>query len=282
MSTAPVLVARDIRVRIGSTVVVDGVNIDVAAAEVVALVGPNGAGKSTLLGAIAGDIACSGSVTIAGRDVASCSPLGLARLRAVLPQHTKTLFSFSAEDVVRMGRYPCQDSSNDDAVVAESLARVGATSLARRSFVTLSGGEQTLISLARVLAQQTPLLLLDEPTAALDLAHQELVCSVARSLAGEGRAVIVVLHELNLAARYADRIVVVTGGRVAVDAAPAIALDADLLGAAYGHRVVVIDHPFLPGRRLVLPGPPPHLTSPHFTYPLLTTSERLTYDNDSR
>jgi iron complex transport system ATP-binding protein len=247
--------ARNVRVRFGAVTIVDGVDLDVHAGEVVALVGPNGAGKSTLLGALAGDLAHTGSVTVDGNEVASLRPVALARHRAVLPQHTKTLFSFTAADVVRMGRYPCDDGRDDTDVVAESLDRVGATPFASRAFPSLSGGEQTLVSLARVLAQSTPVVLLDEPTAALDLAHQEAVCQVARTVAEEGRAVVVVLHELNLAARYADRVAVLEAGRLVRDADPNTALEEAMLSRVYGHRIAVIDHPLLPGRRLVLPHP---------------------------
>lgn len=119
-----------------------------------------------------------------------------------------------------------------------------------------------LVNLARILAQQTAVVLLDEPTAALDLGHQELVLTIARELAGAGRTVVVVLHELNLAARYAERVVVLHGGRVVADAPPSQALIAERISVIYGHPVAVIDHPLVPGRPLVLPTPLSHLSHP--------------------
>jgi iron complex transport system ATP-binding protein len=252
--SAAIVQVHGVGVTIGPAQILNGVDLDVCPGEFVALVGPNGAGKSTLLSVIAGDrAATSGSVTVGGSPVSSYRPLKLARLRSVLPQTSKTMFSFDAASVVAMGRHPCTDPQNDRAVIRESLERVGAVHLANRSFPTLSGGEQTLVGLARVLAQQTPIVLLDEPTAALDVAHQELVCAIGSELASQGRAVVVVLHELNLAARHSDRVVVLHGGRVVVDAPPADALCADRLSRVYGHPIAVMDHPIHAGRRLVLP-----------------------------
>ena len=163
------------------------VSITLHLGEITALVGPNGAGKSTRLAVLAGDLAPStGSVTIDGGAIRSMKPLELARTRSVLPQHTKTVFSFDARAVVEMGRFPWNDRSSDDRVVAEAVDRMGATHLCERPFPTRSGGEQTLVNMARILAQQTAVILLDEPTAALDLGHQELVLTIARELADAG------------------------------------------------------------------------------------------------
>ena len=246
--------AQNICVQIASKEILDNVSLGLHAGHVTALVGPNGAGKSTLLAVLAGDLAPQrGTVTLNDRAIRSMKPLELARSRSVLPQHTKTLFSFDARAVVAMGRFPWDDRGDDGTVVMAALDRVGASHLADRSFPTLSGGEQTLVNLARILAQQTAVVLLDEPTAALDLGHQELVLMIARELADAGHTVVVVLHELNLAARYADRIVVLHAGRIVADAEPSEALIAEHISVIYGHRVAVIDHPLLPGRPLVLP-----------------------------
>ena len=253
--------AQNVSVRIGAKTILDDVSLTLRPGEVTALVGPNGAGKSTLLAVLAGDLQpTAGTATLDGVAIRGMKPLELARARSVLPQHTKTLFSFEARAVVEMGRFPWNDRSDDDHFVEAALDRVGARHLSDRSFPTLSGGEQTLVNLARILAQQTAVVLLDEPTAALDLGHQELVLTIARELADAGRTVVVVLHELNLAARYAERVVVLHAGRIVADATPAEALIAEHISVIYGHPVAVIDHPLLPGRRLVLPAPPPPST----------------------
>jgi iron complex transport system ATP-binding protein len=244
-------------VRLGSRTIVDNVSLQIAAGQLTALVGPNGAGKSTLLAAMAGDLRpTSGQVVINGQPIGGFSSRALAQVRSVLPQHSDATFPFRVEDVVRMGRFPWQsDMRTDDTVCASALARVGMTHMADRSFMTLSGGEQALVSLARVLAQATPIVLLDEPTAALDLGHQELVLGVASQLASEGCGVVVVVHDLNLAARFADRVVVLADGAVVADGTPAEAFEPELLSTIYRHDVVVLDHPLLPGRPLVLPRP---------------------------
>ena len=243
---------------LGGVPILTGINLAIGDGEFVAIVGPNGAGKSTLLAALAGDrIASSGQVFMDGHDVRFLRPIELARRRSVLPQQSKTLFSFDASAVVAMGRHPCADAANDRAVVRSCLARVGAQHLAGRSFPGLSGGEQTLVNMARVLAQDAPTVLLDEPTAALDLGHQELICEIAAELAADGRTVVVVLHELNLAAKYANRIIVLDRGTVQADAPPLVAFDANQLSRIYRRNVAVLDHPLVAGRPFVIATPSP-------------------------
>jgi iron complex transport system ATP-binding protein len=252
----PAMSCRDVSVIIDGRNILSQVSLDVHMGEVLAIVGPNGAGKSTLLSVLAGDRAPTvGTVTAGGRELRSFRPIDLARLRAVLPQQTQTMFSFTAQAVVEMGRFPTIDRGSDATVVAECLARTSITALAHRSFPTLSGGEQTLVNLARVLAQSTPVMLLDEPTAALDIAHQELVCEIARDATSRGVAVVVVLHELNLAARFADRIVLLNGGVISAEGNPNEVLRSDLLSVTYGHRIEVLAHPLMSGTPLVLPMP---------------------------
>jgi len=171
----------------------------------------------------------------------------LARRRALLPQHTLLQFAFRALDVVLMGRYPHRDSSAEEDRATADLAMEGTdtTHLATRLYPTLSGGAQTRVSFARVLAQETPVVMLDEPTVSLDLRHQELVMGLLRSLAGEGAAIIVVLHDLNLAARYADRVALMSRGRLAALAPTREVLRAELLSDVYQHPVMVVPHPHL-------------------------------------
>ncbi|MEU4049819.1 heme ABC transporter ATP-binding protein [Streptomyces olivaceus] len=248
--------AEALRVLLGGRPVLDGVDVRVRAGEVLALVGPNGAGKSTLLGALAADVpAAEGVVRVHGRPVSAWSAPELALRRAVLPQSASLSFPFPVEEVVRMGRAPWaggDEADEDDAVVADAMSRTEVTGFAGRPFSALSGGERARVALARVLAQRAPLLLLDEPTAALDLRHQELVLRLCRERARAGDAVVVVLHDLALAAAYADRVAVLRAGRVAADGPPAEVFAEELLSEVYDQPVEVLPHPRT-GALLVLP-----------------------------
>ncbi|WP_328899924.1 heme ABC transporter ATP-binding protein [Streptomyces sp. NBC_00441] len=236
-----------LRVRLGGRQVLDSIDLTAYAGEVLALVGPNGAGKSTLLAALAADLpAESGAVRIDGRPVTDWSAPELALRRAVLPQTAALAFPFPVEDVVRMGRAPwagTDRADEDDPAVAEAMAATEVTGFAGRPFSALSGGERARVALARVLAQRAPLLLLDEPTAALDLRHQELVLRICRERAAAGDAVVVVLHDLGLAAAYADRAAVLHEGRVAVAGPPGEVFSGELLGRVYRQPVEVFPHP---------------------------------------
>jgi iron complex transport system ATP-binding protein len=248
--------ARDVRAVLGGHTIVEGVDLDVVAGEVLVLVGPNGAGKSTLLAILAGDLDPSGgTVLLDEQPLTAWSHAELAMRRAVLTQQTTVTFPFSVLDVVRMGRAPWARTpaeAADDEVVADALAATDATHLAHRRFPTLSGGERARAALARVLAQASPVILLDEPTAALDVRHQELVLEVARRRASAGAAVVVVLHDLGLTAAHADRVAVLAGGRLAAIGAPAEVLTSARLSAVYEHDIEVIAHPET-GELLVLP-----------------------------
>lgn len=239
--------AEGVRVHLGGRPVLDGVDVTVRAGEVLALAGPNGAGKSTLLGTLAADVPAGGGVVrVHGRPVTRWSAPELALRRAVLPQSASLSFPFPVEEVVRMDRAPWAGSdlaAEDDAAVAEAMARTEVTGFAGRPFSALSGGERARVALARVLAQRAPLLLLDEPTAALDLRHQELVLRLCRERARAGDAVVVVLHDLSLAAAYADRIALLRRGRIAADGSPAEVLAEGLLSEVYDQPVEVVPHP---------------------------------------
>ena len=250
------LQARDITVERGGRNILEGVSVDVRAGEVVVLVGPNGAGKSTLLAALSGDQpVVAGRVDVDGTDLNHWTPLDMARRRAVLPQKHTIGFSFTAAQVVTMGRAPWAGTAREERdgdAIAAAMKTCDVEAFAHRPFAALSGGEQARVALARVLAQETSTVLLDEPTAALDLGHQEAVMSVARSRAADGDAVVVVLHDLALAAAYADRIVVLENGRIAADGPPASVLREDLLTRVYGYPVEVFAHP-RSGATLVIP-----------------------------
>jgi len=254
--TTATLEARQVVVDLGGTRVLDGVDLTVRAGELVALLGPNGAGKSTLLGALAGDLRPgSGAVRLDGRDLSTWAPRDLARRRAVLPQHTAVSFPFTVQEVVAMGRAPWAGTSAEDEDgerVERAMEACDVGHLRGRTVPTLSGGERARVALARVLAQATDALLLDEPTAALDLHHQELVMAQARRHADAGGAVLVVLHDLTLAAAWADRTCLLDRGAVAVDGPPREVMTEDVLSGVYGCPVEVVPHPRT-GHPLVVP-----------------------------
>ena len=249
---------------------VDGIDVEVAAGEVLALTGPNGAGKSTLLRLLAGELEPTrGAVELCGRPLAKVGHMERARLRAVMPQETVLQFAFTVREVVAMGRHPHRGAGTerDGEAVDSAMRWTEVQGLEERTFPTLSGGERSRTTLARVLAQEAPILLLDEPTAALDIRHQERAMTVARSFADAGGAVVAVLHDLNLAAAYADRIALLDGGRLAGLGSPWAVLREDLLGSVFGHPVSVTrspsgDAPLVVPRRLDLEAmndePPEH------------------------
>lgn len=245
-----------LHVRLGQREVLSGIDLTARAGEVLALVGPNGAGKSTLLAALAADLpAAAGEIRIDGRPVGDWSAADLALRRSVLPQSAALSFPFPVEDVVRMGRAPWAGTpfaESDEEAVAAAMAATEVTDFAGRPFSALSGGERARVALARVLAQRAPLLLLDEPTAALDLRHQELVLRICRDRAAAGDAVVVVLHDLGLAAAYADRAAVLHDGRIAADGPPSEVFADALLSRVYRQPVEVFAHP-RSGAPLVVP-----------------------------
>lgn len=241
------LSATGVSARLGGALVLDDVEVEVRAGELLALVGPNGAGKSTLLSLLAGDREPqAGHVELAGRPLHSWSATESAMRRAVLLQDVTLSFPFLVRQVVEMGRAPwarTEREEGDEAAITHAMALTDTTMFAERVFGTLSGGEKARVALARVLAQQTQVVLLDEPTAALDLHHQELVLGLARHRVTEGDAVVVVLHDLNLAAAYADRVAVLEQGRLATLGPPAEVLRPELLSRVYRHAVEVLPHP---------------------------------------
>lgn len=254
--TAPFLTATSVSYRVGDRQILHDVSLDVAPGEVLALIGPNGAGKSTLLSLLAGDAApSSGQVTLGGRPLADYRPVELARTRAMLLQQTSVAFSYTVRQVVQMGRAPWRGTAQaeqDHEIVAAALADTDTAHLADRDVRTLSGGEAGRAHLARVFAQRTPLLLLDEPTAALDILHQEQTLTRARAYARQGAAVVVVLHDLDVAASYSDRLVLLAQGQVVAQGRPQQVCTAERLSAVYGHPIEVLTHP-VTGRLLVLP-----------------------------
>ncbi len=236
------------------------ISLQVGAGEVLAVVGPNGVGKSTLIKAACGTLpALQGRVTIDGRELRWMRPAARARLVSVVPQATDLPGSFRALDVVLMGRTPYlgwlqSEGPLDLQAAQQALQRTELASLAERPVDELSGGEQQRVLLARALAQQAPVMLLDEPTAHLDLRHQEQVLRLVRELAQErGLAVLLALHDLNLVARFADRVALLSDGGVRALGSPEAVLTPDELAQVYGMRIHVMPHPVF-GTPLVLTG----------------------------
>jgi iron complex transport system ATP-binding protein len=249
-----VIRAEGVTVELGGRRAVEAVDLAVPTGELLALVGPNGAGKSTLLSALAGERhPDAGRVLVGDRPVDGFEPLELARIRSVLTQDNAVSFPFRVAEVVEMGRSPWARTPArelDEAAIREALERTDVAHLVERRFTELSGGERARVSLARVLAQDTPVVLLDEPTAALDLRHQEDVLRIARELAREGRTVVVVLHDLSLAGAYADRVALLEHGRLRALGTPVEVLTEQLVSEVYQLSVEVLVRG---GRPLIIP-----------------------------
>lgn len=223
----------DLSVDLRNRPVLSGVTLDVKAGEFVGLIGPNGAGKSTLMRAALGLIPFRGSSSLA-----QLSPAARARAAAWMPQSREIAWPVEVETLVTLGRLPhlprgARPGPEDRRAIDAAIARMELNPLRHRTASRLSGGEQARVLIARALAQDTPLLMADEPTAGLDPAHQIAAMEVFASLATAGKGVIVSLHDLGLAARHCSRIVLLAEGRVQADGAPSEALSPDLLARTF-------------------------------------------------
>jgi len=230
----------------GAVRVLEGISFDLETGELLAVVGENGAGKSTLLKCINRILECdAGTVTWGGRDVRRMSRREIASCMAYLPQKTFYPSPVTVFDVVLAGRYPRAPwmvGRRDEEAVWRALETLGIEDLAVRGFHTLSGGQQQKVLIARALAQEAALLLLDEPTTGLDIRHQlEVMDTVRERVEREGVAAVVTLHDLNLAARYADRVVMIHGGKVHAAGPPPGVLTPENIAAVYGVRVAVFE-----------------------------------------
>ncbi|MCX8004112.1 MAG: heme ABC transporter ATP-binding protein [Burkholderiaceae bacterium] len=254
------LECRSLSVRAGWRTLLAEIDLAVQPGEVVAVLGENGAGKTTLLRALAGErlspaLRVSGAVLLNGRPIERYDARRRARLRAVLPQQTESAFAFTALEVAALGRYAFGgDGEADRAIARQALAAADALHLEAREVPTLSGGERARVQLACALAQlwereagEPRFLLLDEPTAALDLAHQHHILANVRAFAAErGIGVLAILHDLNLAAQYADRLFVLREGRLLAHGAPASVLTAELIADGFAVAASVLAHPLKP------------------------------------
>jgi iron complex transport system ATP-binding protein len=236
---------------------VDGVSFATPVGQITALAGPNGSGKSTIVRALLGRVDIRrGQATIGGEDVRGVAPRALALKMAVVPQREETTFPMQVRDYVGLGRYPHLGlwraaDATDQQAVDDALEQAGVGDLADRPTDALSGGEWQRVRIARALAQRAPALVLDEPTTFLDVAHEMAIFELLASLARNGLAVLLVSHQLNLLARFADTIVVLDHGKVAVSGPPSEVMKAERLEAIYGWPVVVTRDPAIGAPALV-------------------------------
>lgn len=242
---------QNLSVSYGSRRILHNISLDVQSGEVLALIGPNGAGKSTLIRAVSGVIPYTGHVRTNGDDFASLTTMQRAKYVATVPQAVSLPPAYTVWETVLLGRTPYlgflgQPSGNDEEIARQSLDRVSALSFIDRRVGELSGGEQQRILLARALCQSTPILLLDEPTAHLDLQYQVGLLELVSELAHKDKlAVLVALHDLNLAAHYADRIALMVAGNIKAIGNAKEVLQQELIQEAYCLPVQVVKHPFL-------------------------------------
>lgn len=257
------LEAYGVAATVGGRTLVAGVTFAVAPGEIVAVLGENGAGKTTLVRLLAGDrlpprAHVDGEVRLAGRNLHAWSLAQRARLRAVVPQRPEIAFAFTAREVAAFGRYSGGgrwQSPEDRAIASAALGMTDAAHLVDRQVATLSGGEQARVHLASAFAQlwesECPhprFLLLDEPTAALDLAHQHALMETSRAFArSRGIGIVAILHDLNLAATYADRVLVLHRGRVLAQGAPSVVLVPETIVAGFGVDARALRHPLTEG-----------------------------------
>ena len=247
--SGPLVEVDDLWVSLGGTRILRGVDATMDRGRFVGLVGPNGAGKTTLLRTIAGAITPdSGSITVAGERIGDLSSKATSRLVTTVPQDTTVAFEFDVRTVVEMGRHPHRSriggwTNADTAAVERALDRTDTQRFADRVVTTLSGGERQRVLLARALAQETPVLLLDEPTGSLDINHQVRTLELVRDLVAGGRTVIAAIHDLDLAARYCDHLVLLSDGEVVADGTPASVLTESAVGEAFDARATIARHP---------------------------------------
>ncbi|WP_165312304.1 heme ABC transporter ATP-binding protein [Vibrio ziniensis] len=240
---------RHLSVILGDKKILDDIDLTLNRGEFTVLLGPNGTGKSTLLKALTGELNAKGEFSLFGQNRDSWPASLLAKHVGVLPQSSSLSFNFMAKEVIELGGIGLTMSNHQlNGVVTKNMRATDVEHLGFRSYPTLSGGEKQRVHLARVLTQleqsgKNKILLLDEPTSALDIHHQHTTLALARILANQGATVVAVLHDLNLASQYADRIVMLNQGKIEADDIPAKVLKPEIIEAVYHHKVDIIAHP---------------------------------------
>jgi len=257
LAVAPLIEARAVTVRAGGRDIIHDVSVEVHAGEIVGLVGPNGAGKSTFLRALAGARHTSGDIRLRGTPIDAVERRERARFIAVVEQLPEAPSTMTVRELVALGRFPHlgllrRQSAHDRNMTDEAMRRSGCDAFADRVLGTLSGGERRRAFIARALAQEARLLLLDEPSANLDAEAQATLFELLRALAAEGAGILVVVHDLTSAAASCDRLVLLHQGYVLACGAPREVVTAEHVLAAYGPHVSVFEHP-TSGIPLVIP-----------------------------
>ncbi|MEV5827315.1 ABC transporter ATP-binding protein [Spirillospora sp. NPDC052242] len=252
------LAAEGVAVGYGGRMVIDGLDVSIPPGVITTIIGPNGCGKSTLLRTLSRLLKpARGTIVLDGEDIGRLKTRDVAKKLGLLPQAPVAPEGLTVADLVARGRHPHQSwlrqwSSDDAGVVERALAMTGVSDLADRPVDALSGGQRQRVWISMTLAQGTDLLLLDEPTTYLDLAHAIDVLDLVDDLHESGRTVVMVLHDLNLAARYSDNLIVMRGGAILAQGHPRDVLDAGLLLEAFGLRAEVIGDP-VSDRPLIVP-----------------------------
>ena len=241
------LVAKNVGLRIGAKWLVRNVSFEIETGEFVVLIGANGAGKTTLLRLLAGEIKpTEGTILLDDKSIYNVPLKELAVQRSVMRQQADMNFDFTALEVIAMGRYPYIGKSTkaeNDRIIEMVLQQTQTTALQDRIFTTLSGGEKARVTLARVLAQKARYILMDEPTSAMDLQHQRLTMEIARDSIAQGQGVIAILHDLNLASMYADRIGMIHQGQLFAIGTPDEVLTEQNIETVFNVPVRVTKHP---------------------------------------
>ncbi|KAB1188820.1 MULTISPECIES: heme ABC transporter ATP-binding protein [Haloferax] len=245
----PAIKLDEVSVSLGGQTILDGISADIGDGTFVGLIGPNGAGKTTLLRTLNGALAPdSGTVHVAGENIHALSSKAASRLVATVPQTTSVTFDFPVREVVKMGRTPHRGrfdgwSAADEDAVDAAMRRTSVAALADRPVTEISGGERQRVLIARALAQETPTLLLDEPTASLDINHQVRTLELVDDLVGDGTTAVAAIHDLNLAAHYCDVLILLADGRILSAGDPATVLSESNLRDAFDAEAVVSRHP---------------------------------------
>ena len=260
MKEKDMLKINDLSVYYGERQILHGVQLDVNSGELVAMIGPNGAGKSTLIRAISGVVPIyDGNIFVGERDVTTLSTMERARHISVVPQAVSVPPAFTVWETVLLGRTPYlnflgQTSAKDEEIARQSLAQVDVLHLIDKRMDEISGGEQQRVLLARTLAQDTPILLMDEPTTHLDLSHQvDLLKLITRQAREKNLTVLIALHDLNLASMFADRIAIVQNGLLCAAGTPHETLTSEIIDSVYQVPVHIVSHPES-GAPLIIPG----------------------------